>query len=290
MPGEGSRSDRKGVSTTRRGLLGSLATAGVTGLAGCGGTRNPDATTGSPTADASATPTAGVVTTETVPTATGTPERVSIPPEQDGTLRDRVARVGNAIRPAVAVLATGGAATDAAGVFLGPSLVVTVASALVSETPELRTRDGRTTEATLIGETDPSDDGDDVAALRVETTGPTLPRGSAADLSSGEVVIHVGHEFRFRDWVIQFGRVSGPTDGGERFRAFFPLPTPGGPVVTLDGRLVGITAETVPTDPPATDVPPPTAAPTVYTDRQRWVEVQHEPLADVHARVTEWTS
>ena len=89
--------------------------------------------------------------------------------------------------------------------------------------------------------------------------------------------------------MLHTGRVGGRTDDGERFRAFFPLPTPGGPVVTLDGELVGITAETVPIDPPATDVSPPTEAPTVYTDRQRWVEVQHEPLSDVRARVAQWT-
>lgn len=272
--GTGAHSDHTDSSVTRRGLLGSLAVAGVTGLAGCGDTQNTEVTT---------SPTTGT-------TPTGPPPSATVSPEGDGPPRDRVARVGNAIRPAVALLSTDSTETDAAGVFLRPSLLVTAASVLLSETPELQTFDGQTAETTLLGKTGSSnDDGDDLAAFRVETTAPTIPRGSAADLSVGDIVIHVGHEYRFRDWVIQFGRVSDWADDDERFQAFFPLPTPGGPVVTLDGELIGITAESVPADPPATDVPPPTEAPTVYTDQRRWVDVYHEPISDVRARVAEWT-
>jgi S1-C subfamily serine protease len=183
-----------------------------------------------------------------------------------------------------------GAAIEPAGVFLEPSLVATTASALSSGGPEVQTLDGQTYDATLIGETTPSGDHeDDVAAVRVDATAPTLPQGSAADLSTDDTVIHIGHEFRLGEWLIQFGPVRGRTDDGDRFVTFFPLPTAGGPVVTLDGELVGITVGTFGIDPPATEVPPPTESPTVYTDRSQWNEVRNEPISDVRARVAEWT-
>jgi S1-C subfamily serine protease len=290
MSNDAPRGDRAASPTTRRSLLATLAAAGTAGLAGCGGTGG-STTDGAATTDetgTTATPTAGVVTTEPA-SPSRTPEQVSIPPARGAELRDRVAQVGTAVRPAVTAIETGDTTTDVAGVFVRPSVVVTAASAVQSATPTVRTVDGRTVEGTRLGTTSPSEPGDDdIAAIRVEPPGPTLPRGSAAALTTGDVVIHIGHAFRFRDWVIQFGRVSEQSDG-DQFRAFVPLPTPGGPVVTLDGALVGMTTGIVATDPPATDVPPPTEPPTVYTDRQQWLDVTHEPLADVEARVADWT-
>jgi hypothetical protein len=62
----------------------------------------------------------------------------------------------------------------------------------------------RTHDGTPLGGTAPSSDyGDDVAATRVDAAAPTLPRGSAADPSTGDVVIHVGHELLPGEWLIQ---------------------------------------------------------------------------------------
>jgi S1-C subfamily serine protease len=215
---------------------------------------------------------------------------VAVPEDSSGSLRARVARVGRAVRPAVALLPTEGTAIESAGVFIEPSLVVTTASALPSGTPEIRTLDGQTYDGTLLGETAQSGDHeDDVAAVRVDATAPTISLGSAADLSTDDTVIHIGHEFRLGEWLIQYGPVRGRTDEGDRFVTFFPLPTSGGPVVTLDGELVGIAVGTFGIDPPATEIPPPTESSTVYTDRSQWNEVRNEPISDVRARVAEWT-
>jgi len=274
-------------SLARRGFLRSLAVASLAGLAGCGGD-SLDPRTDDPTRTDGATPPPSPAAS----LVTDTPEgpRTSFGPNGvKVSTRGRIAELGATVQPAVARFETDGRPTEVAGVFLEPSLVVTAASALNMPVPPLRTVDGRTYEATLLDRTSPSGDrGDDVAALRVDTEEPTLPDGSAAALSPGDILIHVGHHRAVGTWLVQFGRLRERTPDDERLTTFFPLPTPGGPVVTLTGELVGVVAETVGADPPAPEVPPPTEAPRVYTDRSQWVETQFEPLSDVQARVTEW--
>lgn len=311
--GDGGRSGRARTGRqSRRGFVRSLAVAGVAGLAGCnfGGSGSPtDASTPTdttaPESDSpTPSPTAGVVTSvpagtpETTGTASATatpattvaPGEVSVPTATGGSLRERVARVGAAIRPAVGLFDS--AAGQLAGTFLDPSLVVTAGSALpVGAGGErvVQTFDGRSLDATVLGRVTPDDGADDVGALRVGPELPTFPEGSAADLSADDVVVSVAHRRFLGEWLVQFGRVQRWTEGDEQFVTSLPIPTPGSPVVTLDGRLVGITTRRRFTDQAATRTPPPTEPPTVYTDRNQWAEVRHEPLPDVRARVDEWT-
>lgn len=315
--GRQSRQVTGGRSRSRRGLLRSLAVAGVAGLAGCGGAgtgTEPIDSTGSPsTSRASSTdsptpspsPTAGVVTSSATPSetpttaaatpsATVTPGELSVPTDDGGSIRDRVARIGAAIRPAVVDLGPRSLGRDATGLFLEASLVVTAASTLgaddsLVEQPSVGTIDGRSHDAELLARTTQSEDrASDLAVVRVEAEGPTLPAGSPDDLSTGDVVVQVAHNPYVGRWAIQFGRVRRWTEDG-RFVTSLPFPTPGGPVVTLGGDLVAVTTRAAGTDPPGTETPPPTEPPTVYTDRNQWRGIRQVPVGDVRAFVEEAT-
>jgi S1-C subfamily serine protease len=178
------------------------------------------------------------------------------------------------------------------GLFFDTSLVVTSASAIEVRDEvalqSVQTRDGETQDFTVLGRTTTSDNSEDLAALRVDLEAPVLPEGSAEALSAGDIVVQVGYTSAL-EWITQFGRIKRFTDDG-RFVTSLPFQTPGGPVATLDGTLVGITTQSGEFDTPANEAPPPTAPETVYTDQSQWAGIRQEPISDVRAQVDEWTS
>lgn len=300
----GQSSGREPTQRTRRAVVRSLAAAGIAGLAGCGGsdapaasdtptatgtlptpsdtptaTRRPTTQTESPPSSRTRSQTAS--STETVTDRTVTPGEIEIAEPTEGSLRDRAEQVGTAIQPAVVRIDSDRLPATVAGLFVRESVVVTTASGLSpgDETiaPTVETLDGRRHDTTLLG----VDRSDDLAVLRVETGGPTLPSGSPDAITPGTVVVSVGHHPLVGEWVLQFGRIG--EVGTDRFTSSLPLPTGGEPVVTLDGSLVGLTTRAFGTNPAADETPPPTEPATVYTDR-----ATHEPIGDVR-RVVEST-
>lgn len=216
------------------------------------------------------TPDAGVLTASPRPpadpsgTASGSTPSVSesTPTAVGAALRDRVKQVGLNVRPAVVFFDTNGFPTGVAGVFLEPSLVVTAASALNATAPEFRTAGDETYEALLVGRTTPSDGGDDGAAFRTERE-VDAPRWD----SPGPVAGGPGGPRRPSPVAGQLARPVRVCRGSDRDRWLSgqvrSVPTPGGALVTLDGESVGITVGRVGSDPPSTEVPPPTEPPAV---------------------------
>ncbi len=286
-----------GEGRPRRWLLRSLAVGSVAGLAGCNGpgsgsNADPPATAGEPPASATGeaptttTSTDGRTTTET---GTGEGTEVSVPTDVDGDLRDRVAQVGETVRPTVVFLNAADLPAGATGVFLEPSLVVTAASTLEVTgdvvVPPVETVGGETYDASLVGRVSSQGDRDtDIAALRVDAAEPTLPGGSAAALSPDDVVVQVSTVRDVGQWVTQFGRVESTLDDGS-FVTTLPYQTPGAPVVTLDGDLVAVTTGGEGVEPPADERPPPTADRTVYTDQSQWSGVRQAPISEVQSAV-----
>lgn len=295
------------LRTRRRSLLSTLACGLAVGLAGCsGGSEDPTATptpesgvitltdrpgTATPTPESGVvTPTDSPGTATPTPTATARPTEVTVPDDESGTLRDRVRRVGMAIRPGVVALQFGEHdVVRAGGWVFEQGLVATVGSPLLEDgsgEPEVRYHDERVESTTVLGSTDDPD----VGALATDEPAPRLPVGSSDELEEGQVLVVIGHGSRSRKWVIRFGRFRGWLDGGSRFRSTVPTAGryPGGPTVTLDGEVVGMDVDSRPRDPPDGSRPPPTEEPTVYTNQSEWFDMVHEPVGDVVEQIEGW--
>lgn len=277
----------------RRTVLRSMAVGVAAGLAGCSGSETPTPDSGvvTPTATSAPADPSSPSTGSPSPSA-ATPGRVTVPDDGSGTVRERVQRVGTAVREAVVALTRGRRNARAAGWFVEGDVIATASYPLVGTDGDWTayTTDGRRLSPTVIDTTgDPGGAGDDVAALRTDEAGATLPAGSSGDLRAEQVLVQVGHHTMLGEWIIQYGRVREWIDGGDRFTSTVPVPTPGAPAVTLDGEVVGMTVGSRQTDPPSTERPPPTDPPTVHTDEDEWSDAVHEPVEDVQEYLTEWT-
>lgn len=81
----------------------------------------------------------------------------------------------------------------------------------------------------------------DVALLRTDHDAPALLVGSASSVSSGDPLVQMGHPGGFGNWVVTLGAVR------SRSRSAITSTVPGqsgnsgSPVLTLDGKVVGMT-------------------------------------------------
>ena len=127
-------------------------------------------------------------------------------------------------------------------------LIVTNAHVVSARTGSLRVTltDGRTLSARLLAR----DEGRDVAALVVEATGlPTIEIGKSRDISPGQWVMALGHP-----WGVRGAVTAGVVIGVGSAWPEMPQPSrewisvalhlrpghSGGPLIDVDGRLVGI--------------------------------------------------
>lgn len=296
------------VRTRRRNLLSTLASGLAVGLAGCSGeseeptaTATPESGVVSPTdrpGTATATPESGVVTptdrpgTPTpTPTATARPTEVTVSDDESGTLRERVRRVGTAVRPGTIALRLGEEDLFAAGGWVFEQGLVATSGSRLREystgEPEVRYLDERTESTTVLGSTEDPD----VGALATDEPAPRLPVGSSDELAEGQVLVVIGHGNHLTRWIIKFGRFRGWVDDGSRFLSTVPTvgAFPGGPTMTLDGEVVGMDVGKRPHDPPADTEPPQTEEPTVYTNESEWSDMVHEPVEGVVGQIEEWT-
>lgn len=274
-------------SASRRSLLRTLGAAGAVVTAGCSSLRGDETATVGTATDR--TPTDGTPSDET--TAPGTDERSPTGTATEDPVREQVRAVALETRPAVVALQRR-TRVAAAGWYAAEGVVATAASALgsTSEGASAGTAvhpDGTELSATVAGAAAPDAEAD-VAALRTDGDPEPPPTGDSEALETGQVVVQFAHHPFLGAWLVQYGRVDGRTDDG-RFLTTVQVPTPGAPVVTLDGDVVGMAVEQRATDPPGTARPPPTAAPTVHTDDADWYRVVNVPVEDVVGRVQRWT-
>ncbi len=138
----------------------------------------------------------------------------------------------------------------------------------------------------------------DVAILRTDyTKAPGLPVGSSGGLKEGDPLVQVGHPGGIGNWVMTLGEVV--MRHGSRLVG--TVPTAGGmsgsPVLTLDGKVVGITTGRV-ADPRGEGffvVPLEPGAPPSDSEIYQSLEgpslefSSHEPIELVLEQVAEWT-
>ncbi len=137
----------------------------------------------------------------------------------------------------------------------------------------------------------------DIAILRTDyTKAPGLPVGSSGGLKEGDPLVQVGHPGGMGNWVITLGEL---VRGGGHSVLFGTVPTAGGmsgsPVLTLDGKVVGMTTGSAlitvggrSFEPGAT--PPSNSEVYLSIEELRPSMLStHEPIELVLEQVAEWT-
>lgn len=169
----------------------------------------------------------------------------------DQDTRDRAQQVGIEIRQAVVVVGSGasgpGRRTRGTG-WLYDDRVVVTNSHVVGQIDSLtvETFNGETRDASLLGRVE--DMNPDVAALEIGNDVPAnpLPRGSRDDLGDDQPLVQVGHPGMVGKWAIGLGRFHTYDNRFNWLLTTVPSEqgNSGSPLVTLDGKVVGLTSGT----------------------------------------------
>lgn len=218
---------RNALLRTRREFLGLVATGVGASVAGCPGTTAPAAgidpqpATPTPTTDSRPGPGSG--------------------PEFDPETVQAARTLALDVRDSVLVLADGEEDLVGTGWYYADrDLVVTAGHVAQSvRDPVGWLPDGRRVGMEKLGATHAYDT--DVGALRADVTADPLPAGDAAALERGQPLVGVGHPAQSGYWTIALGRFRGYDTGSHDLRATVPASGgfSGGPVLTLDGAVVG---------------------------------------------------
>lgn len=169
---------------------------------------------------------------------------LTLSPEQVASIRTAA---GAALPGLVRIIADlgNGDATLGSGAVIDPSGVILTNAHVVEggERFAVTLSDGRTVQAGLLGE-DPLAD---IALLRIQAPGlRAIPRGSAATVQPGSLLVAVGYSNYFPvPPAIRVGQANGIMQGALRLSYIksnlFILPgDSGGPLVNLQGQMVGI--------------------------------------------------
>lgn len=230
----GTTGDRT-VELSRRKALRTVLAGGLAGLAGC------SVSTLEPTDGSAATPSRRSSATTDAAASSESPSGSAL-------------EVGTSIRPAVVVVrrdSGGGRSRAGTGWFVRENVVATN-SHVVGDVDSVTcwTLDGTELDGTVTHRTEyGTRPYHDVATVRVDGSAPrTLPIGSEASLEEGRRLVQVGHPFNVGNWVIGAGEYVGEGYGEGRILSTVPHASgnSGSPVVTLDGRVVGLTTGSVP--------------------------------------------
>lgn len=220
------------------------------------------------------------------------------PPETgdfDDETRERAKQVGMEIRRAVVVVGSGaqapGRRTQGTGWLYDDGVVVTnshVVGQIDSLTVE--TFGGETRDASLLGRVE--DMRPDVAALGIgDIPADPLPRGSRDDVGDDQPLVQVGHPGMVGRWAIGLGRFHTYDERFDWLLTTVPSAqgNSGSPLITLDGRVVGLTSgsRSKPGYGPANDYrgddPP------VFADRYPDTDFStHVPVETVEEQVAGW--
>ena len=152
------------------------------------------------------------------------------------------------------------------------------------------TLDGDTFSAQVIG----SSVDHDIALLRTDyTNAPSLPVGSSKELTPGQPLVQVGHPGGIGNWVISLGGYVSME--GDSFRGDVPCRpgVSGSPILTLDGKVVGLTNGSTPAEPSEANFAGPGTSPSDSEVYQSILELAqystHITIDTVLQKVAEWT-
>ncbi|WP_135302918.1 S1C family serine protease [Haloarcula amylovorans] len=217
------------MARSRRSVLASLAAAA--GLSGCSGVveRLPD--------DGSALEEQVRTAAEAASNQVDGKE----PPTEpfDDATRERASETGQTVRDSVVVLETD--RRRGTGWAVGDGQIVTNAHVVMgAPSMSVETFDETTGTAERIGYYD--DMRPDLALLETDVSVPTLSLGDSSDLEYGDPLITVGHPGRLGKWLITLGRFYQRPRGIDWLLSTVPVQqgNSGGPLLTLDGDVVGV--------------------------------------------------
>jgi serine protease Do len=136
----------------------------------------------------------------------------------------------------------------------------------------------------------------DVALLRtddVDSLPAALPTGSVDDLEPDRPLVQVGHPGGVGHWVISLGRLRRGPGFFDRDRLVSTVPSAqgnsGSPLLTLDGRVVGLTYAGVPETTRRPGEAPEPSDPRVRESFAVDTDSLHVPVGTVRETVAEWT-
>jgi len=134
----------------------------------------------------------------------------------------------------------------------------------------------------------------DIAVLRTDyTNAPPLPVGSSKELTPGQPLVQVGHPGGIGNWVISLGGYVSME--GDSFRGDVPgrPGVSGSPILTLDGKVVGLTNGSTPAEPSEANFAGPSTPPSDSEVYQSILELAqystHITIDTVLQKVAEWT-
>lgn len=133
----------------------------------------------------------------------------------------------------------------------------------------------------------------DIGLLKTSyTKAPPLPLGSSRDLKGGQALVQVGHPAGFGEWAIMLGPYVKKGDEKKGFGLLSLIPTregvSGSPVLTLDGKVVGMTSGGT-TEASTSDRFIPQGPSTVYQSFPENELTTHDPIEVILQYVKEWT-
>lgn len=209
-------------------------------------------------------------------------------------VRERAAAVGREGRRAVVVLQPPDEATSGTGWFLAGEHLVTnrhVVDELDGGSLVGRTIGGTRFDARVRRRAEAPD----LALLSAAIDPPAaLEPGRSTELQPGQPLVQVGHT-RFGYWAVSLGRFVRRVRRGDRTWLLTELPVvrgnSGSPLLTLDGRVVGLTFGTVPRRGTVPNRDPEPAPVTVFETypRQRVEFGGHVAVETVQRYVDRWT-
>lgn len=129
----------------------------------------------------------------------------------------------------------------------------------------------------------------DVGLLSADVSAPALSRGSVDDLERGQPLLTVGHPSRIGEWLISLGRYERYVSSVDWVLSSVPAAqgNSGGPLVTLDGDVIGLLSGTS-TMGDAKTISKPEEAFTELPESEGYTT--GNPISSVEERVEEWTS
>ena len=162
----------------------------------------------------------------------------------DETLK-RAKAVGTTVQRSVVKIVGSAGRRGGTGWVYGDGQIVTNAHVVREGTTyDVTTYEGETVTGERVDfETDMQPD---VGLLSAEVSAPALSRGSVDDLESGQPLLTVGHPSGVGEWLISLGRFERYARSVDWVLSTVPARqgNSGGPLVTLDGNVIGLLSGT----------------------------------------------
>lgn len=256
---------------TRRAVIKVGATGLVTGVAGCSGALPED------------------VTRRAVSGNESEPEPPE-PAELSEAELDRAGALGEEVRAAVAVVRGESGEGGTAWFLDGGGLLTNSHVVDRSEEFEAWSIGGEKFEPELVGASEYLDNPyHDVAVLETEfSPSNRLSLGDSTSVETGQPLVQVGHPFGIGNWAVSIGRYV-ERGHGETLLTSVPSLSgnSGGPLLTLDGEVVGITTGGVPRE-RGGSTPPEPVEPTVHEEFTDYEWTTHDDTSVIERYVEEF--